>query len=78
MPVITFNYNYPTTWREAVTLKRGPDDDSQIPPTYLHCLKNNLEKKGRGNINERDRRLVQYIRLLQESKRRTWPPGPRI
>ncbi len=47
-----------------------PSDGKYIPPTYLHCLKRHLNTRSRGNVNERDKRLLKYIRHLQEWKRR--------
>lgn len=45
-------------------------DDNYIPPTFLHSLKYHLAKKGRSNVNERDKKLMQYIRSLQEMRRK--------
>jgi len=46
-------------------------DKGYIPPTYLHNMKYQLDKNGRTNVNERDRRLLQYIRSLQELKQKS-------
>lgn len=59
---------YKSPYTEAV--KVDSPEKKGIPPTYLHCLKHHLGQKGRSNINDRDRRLLQYIRSLQEIKRR--------
>ncbi len=52
-------------------MKNKAADHDFIPPTYLHNLKYQLTKKGRANINERDKRLLQYIRTIQESRCKT-------
>ncbi|MCL6610947.1 MAG: hypothetical protein K6T66_05325 [Peptococcaceae bacterium] len=54
---------------EAIPLKKRAGE-STIPPTYLQSLRHHLEKRGRSNVNERDKRLLQYIRVLQELKRK--------
>lgn len=46
-------------------------DKDYIPPTYLHNMKYHLDKNGRSNVNERDRRLLLYIRSLQELKQKS-------
>lgn len=69
-----------------VNLDIKPPDNNRIPPTYLDCLRRNLAPKGRSNVNERDRRILQYIRTLQEERRqfgifsfvRRGSPGNRI
>lgn len=43
-----------------------------IPPTYMLQLKHQLKKHDRGDIQDRDRRLLRYVRELQMAKRRTW------
>ncbi|MFZ5634141.1 MAG: hypothetical protein ACOY40_14960 [Bacillota bacterium] len=46
-------------------------NDKYIPPTYMHNLKHQLVKKGRADVNERDKRLLRYIRSLQESRQKS-------
>jgi len=46
-------------------------DKSYIPPTYLHNMKYHLNKNGRSNVSDRDKRLLQYIRSLQEFKQKS-------
>lgn len=46
-------------------------DKGYIPPTYLHNMKYHLDKNGRSNVKDRDRRLLQYIRSLQELRQKS-------
>lgn len=48
-----------------------PSDNSYIPPTYLHCFKYHLSRTGRGDVKERDKKLLHYIRCLQQSRNKT-------
>lgn|GEM_PF-3340922 len=45
-----------------------PSDDSYLPPTYLHCFKYHLSRTERVDIKERDRKMLHYIRCLQQSR----------
>ncbi|MFZ5652144.1 MAG: hypothetical protein ACOY4I_15020 [Bacillota bacterium] len=52
-------------------MNKKESKENYIPPTYLHNMRYHLNKLGRQNVNERDRRLVQYIRSLQELKQKS-------
>lgn len=52
-------------------MNKKQSKDNCIPPTYLHNMRYHLNKSGRQNVNERDRRLVRYIRSLQELKQKS-------
>lgn len=52
-------------------MNKKQSNENYIPPTYLHNMRFHLNKITRQNISERDRRLVQYIRSLQELKQKS-------
>lgn len=43
-----------------------------VPPTYLSNLRHQLRKHGRVNIQDRDKRLLHYIRELQVARSNSW------
>lgn len=49
-------------------MSNRPSDNNYMPPTYLHCFKYHLSRTGRGDVKERDKKMLQYIRCLQQSR----------
>ncbi|MFZ5646758.1 MAG: hypothetical protein ACOY30_03960 [Bacillota bacterium] len=52
-------------------MNKKPADKTYIPPTYLHNMRYHLGKIERKNVSERDKRLIQYIRSLQELRQKS-------
>jgi hypothetical protein len=59
---------YSSIKREVTPVEKKYAGQPYLPPTHLHCFKHHLSLTGRDNITERDKKLLKYIRCLQESR----------